>query len=306
MKARSGFSLMEVLVALAILALLIGLLLPAVQKVREAAVRTKSVNNLRQIVLGLHNYAAARGDRLPGVVDPRVLHYWQDEAMFLVLPGYVESEPPVTGDELTNPNYLALRYPRRPTYVSPADPSLVRYADKAVDGYGPVSYAANLFALIGPPSLTASFPDGLSSTIAFAERYFAAAYDLRYPQYPLYCTSMNWRPGELKLVPDVYPEQVILGYADDRRATFADVGYGDVVPVTDPATGTTRASVPGLTFQVQPAVEKADSRVPQTPFAAGLPVALFDGSVRTLRPNISEAVFWAMVTPRGGEVISEW
>src|SRR5260370_30087150 len=85
--SRSGFTLVELLVVIAIIGILIALLLPAVQKVREAANRTTCANHLKQIGLGVHNYHNLYEKLPPGRLDADGGVTW----LVLLLP-YIEED----------------------------------------------------------------------------------------------------------------------------------------------------------------------------------------------------------------------
>jgi len=98
-RPNEAFTLIELLVVIAIIAILVGLLLPAVQKVREAAARMKCSNNAKQIALAYHNYESSFGS-LPAGYSPQMI-----SSLLFILP-YIEQDAMYRNFNLTPPNFF--------------------------------------------------------------------------------------------------------------------------------------------------------------------------------------------------------
>ncbi|MBX7106016.1 MAG: DUF1559 domain-containing protein [Gemmataceae bacterium] len=175
-----------------------------------------------------------------------------------------------------------------PTLQSPADPSLTAYSflDSETGlprGMCSYAYNAEVFLTL-KPSLPGTFADGISHTLLFAEHYARCG------------------PIGNDLATD-FNHSLVSGSTNGplRRASFADSYYPEEI------TPTSRGGrVPLLTFQSAPPVHSCNPRMPQSPHPAGMLTAFADGSVRPVSPNVKPAVFWAAVTPRGGEDVGDW
>jgi prepilin-type N-terminal cleavage/methylation domain-containing protein len=189
MAQRRGFTLIELLVVIAIIAVLIGLLIPAVQKVREAAARIKCANNLKQMGLGAHHYHDQHQHLPPGIgYTPLVTGGVWGQHFFHLLP-YLEQDNlyrralgpvplptgPVTMDFPGNNQVYSQPVP---TFLCPSDPSVGPGGVVTVNGvsWGASCYAVNSQANAGIPgnpqtkTRLASITDGTSNTILYAEK----------------------------------------------------------------------------------------------------------------------------------------
>lgn len=302
---RRAITLVEVLVVVGILALLVGLLLPSVQKVRVAALTIKSRNHLKQIGLATQTYAADHDSRVPWAIALGDIGADNNATVFVALLPYIEQDALYRSLTLSS---SGTQSPATtvPTYLNPLDPSLSligRYGiprDEAHHYLTSYAYNAQLFASQPFPNLTSRVPDGLSQTMLFAQRYANGCSGYAF----LYNSTMAASP------PVVIPDGSVGDPNRPRRPSFADGGPGvfpgpygplhDYYPITSMPGPTSRASDP-VTFQHRPSLRDCDARLPNSTSPGGLQVAFGDGGVRTIAPSVAPAVFWAAVTPAGGE-----
>ena len=304
---RRAFTLIELLVVISIIAVLIGLLLPAVQKVREAANRTKCKNNLKQIGLAMHNYHASRNSFPPGFTSraaalngPSLGPGWGWGTYLLP---YLEQDNVYRLIDLTkdiaNPVNAQARVMSLPVFLCPSDSpesTTITVRNGAGNAICDVAFA-NYVGVAGVNEVSA-YPDnsnGLPGVLLRNSRVKVT--DIRDgSSNTLLVGERAWMWGSKVRSP---------------QTTWVGAVTGAVIPQTlNPALGVEAEGVLCLTNSGTSAearvpnnsldhVEDANSNHPQ-----GVNFLFADGSVQSIQNTISPDVWAALTTRSGGEVVS--
>ena len=304
---RRGFTLIELLVVIAIIAVLIGLLLPAVQQVREAANRMSCQSNLKQLALAMHHYHDAFGVLVEGVPPPRppttytccwgtwmmpVLPFLEQDALWKAYENYGGNDQ--TGPRYSQqPNIRNVTSRRLKALTCPSDapnaPILgitshnyaVNYGNTG--GYQPavlngVRFAGAPFGLPGRVKQVklSDIADGTSTTLLAAEVVQGQRRDLR---------GFSWWGDAAEFTTYLAPNSPL-------PDVIYTEGYCDSGPPNPPCTG-----VPTATNPVMMAARSRHAGLVQ--------VAFCDGGVRGVQDTIGINAWRALSTTHGGEVVSD-
>lgn len=276
---RHGSTLLEALCVVAIIMLMVGLLLPAIQNVRKHAARLDAADRLRQIMMTTIQFSSDRSGRLPTLDG--LSNTSPNRGMSLLdairqMLGETSMSRRVANGEW----HSYVKY-----YISPLDPSFSMHS--GLDGDCSVAANASVF---DRPNNVVNIYDGLSSTIGYSERYARCKN-----------TGFIWSLNSVGCTAEIngVNKQIPCTDPDITRPSLADYPMRDDVAPVRPGGRTTP---PDRIFQVAPLVKDCDYRVPQAAHPSGLLTAMLDGSVRWVNPGVAPTMFWAAVTPDGGEV----
>ena len=289
-RRRPAFTLIELLVVIAIIAILIGLLLPAVQKIREAANRIKCTNNVKQLSLATINCADTNNGLLPpsvglytnntpaagnsdGGMWLHILPFIEQDNLFKASQSGLNGNPndARNGNLLTYHQWTApIQNSRVQAFICPSDNTQQRNrpARSSYGQNGQLFRHNYNWGSVGLATYPSSLPDGTSNTIFFPEKI-------------AWCNAGSY--------PDNY---------------WPD--WGPIVGSSDLGHPSLAASVP----QFQPAgggPAVCDGGRASTKHTGGLVTGMGDGSVRVVGPSVNGLTWWAALTPAGGETLgSNW
>jgi prepilin-type N-terminal cleavage/methylation domain-containing protein/prepilin-type processing-associated H-X9-DG protein len=307
MRSRRGFTLIELLVVMAIIGVLIGLLLPAVQKVREAANRTKCQNNLKQVGLALHNYHSSFDAFPPGLknkIGADGAAYAGEDRRVWTLFVLGELEQPAIGTAVINVAPTNALYAVSPTsqYVTtpiatlkcPSDPNGGKLAS------GGQGFHTNYVGCNGSTTL-----NGTSTTPTFV-----ALDGIFYPGTPVGIAGILDGTSNTLLLSEILMSPDVLSH-DTRGRMWNNARSGGVLFSTY-ALPNSLTAVDRLnhcqSIPTAPCTQGSDNMdiSARSAHAGGVNACLADGSVRFVSNAIDPTIWLGLGTRAGGEVNGDY